>query len=140
MSVGILCLILTLHFVADFLLQPRWMGKNKSEQPAILLLHTCIIQAVMALGLFPFVGVHSAVVFSLCNAVVHGLTDAVSWRGYKWYVKRKYETRKEELLADLGITSIHEYPYWEDELFYITLGADQLLHGLALIVLTGVLL
>lgn len=134
---GLLCWIFFLHFVADFLCQPRWMAKQKSEQPAILLLHTVIIWIVMLLGLaLTPEPTEKMIYFSFANAFAHGLTDMFSWKGYKWYALRQHDKMREEK----PYLSSHEYKYWEDHWFYATIGFDQLLHGLALILLAGWLL
>jgi hypothetical protein len=110
---------LALHFLADFVLQPREMGRRKSEDLKWLTGHLAI-QFVCFLPFGPaFAGV---------NAVVHGLIDWHIWRIYKWSVGRRY-----------GYVVAAEYPYWNDHYFYLTIGADQLLHAITLVALVGYL-
>lgn len=140
MSVTLLCWVFVLHFIADFLCQPGWIAKQKSEKPAILFLHTMIIFGVMLVGLVFLVGPLTALTFASCNALAHGITDMFTWKGYKRYATRRYQRMSEEEREEHGFNTIWKYPYWEDHWFYATLGFDQLLHGLALIILASRLL
>jgi len=113
------------------------MAVGKSKQPAILLLHTLVIAAVMAVGLVFFVPPDGRVIaFAGLNGIAHLITDACSWKGYRWYVRRMF-TEEDGTLRE---SDMMEYRYWEDHWFYTTIGFDQMLHGLALIILAGVLL
>lgn len=96
------------HFVADFVFQPRWMGKRKSSEPLVLLLHCLIVFAVVAAATL-------SPVLALYNAVAHLAVDAFIWNGYK-FLRRK--------------ESPATFQYWDDSLFYTFIGFDQLLHQL----------
>jgi hypothetical protein len=137
-----------LHFVADFLLQSREMGKNKSSNWTYLAGHLLIQFSVVVLGTVAVIGIEKAMALSFINAAVHGVIDWHIWRGYKvlahyrllkqaavdatnmpnWNIP--YETRKGECYAK----RLKEFQYWEDHWFYATIGLDQFLHMTTLVV------
>lgn len=142
----LLLLYFVAHFVADFLLQPRKMGKLKSEKPLWLLGHLAIQFAVF----YPFAGWK----FALANAAIHGVIDWNIWRLYKlkvYYqlravcrieVEKTCQSRFEDYRvvgAELVKQKIIQYSelweYWNDHWFYATIGLDQLLHAVTLILL-----
>jgi len=120
-----LLICLCLHFIADFILQSREMGKNKSSSYKWLGLHL-LIQFLVFLPI--------GLKFSLCNAIIHGIIDKNIWNLYKFsaYLRIKKmveplyysEENKKHLFEKFG----KEWKYWEDHLFYTTIGFDQLLH------------
>jgi hypothetical protein len=124
--------LLVLHFIADFLLQPREMGVKKSSDIRWLGGHL----AIQFLIFFPF----TSVWFALANCTVHGVIDWYIWRGYKWSVhKRLYDAGNGKLTHSL-MSDQGEWRFWMDDLFFKTIGFDQLLHGLTLVILAGYLL
>jgi hypothetical protein len=139
--------LLVLHFIADFILQSREMGKKKSSEWRWLLAHLSI-----QFGIFLFVGWK----FALANALVHGLIDWNIWKLYKlsahlrinkrvdlvYLVKFMEEGKhpKPSFKKNLYKKEVAGWQYWEDHLFYTTIGFDQLLHGLTLYYLAGFLL
>lgn len=119
---------LILHFISDFLLQSREMGKNKSSNWFYLAQHLIII----FFAFLPF-----GLKFSTVNAIVHGLIDKNIWNVYKFFVmKRLRKNKAHPLLEQKGVSS--SWKYWEDSWFYSTIGFDQLLHTLTLVVLIEV--
>lgn len=126
--------LLILHYIADFLLQSRDMGKNKSSDPFVLTHHLIIQFAVFVLGLAPIIQWEYAVVFSVLNAAVHGVIDWNIWNLYKMSVMLRLK-RNKELLGGAD-----HWQYWEDHWFYSTIGLDQLLHTSTIILLAGWLL
>lgn len=60
--------LLTIHFVADFILQSDWMALNKSKRLGALLCHA----AVYSLAFAPFYGM----VFAGLTFVLHAAQDA----------------------------------------------------------------
>jgi len=110
-----LALAFITHFIADFILQSRTMGQRKSSSLKYLALHTSII----FLCFLPF-----GVEFSACNAFIHAIIDNFIWNVYtaSVYFRNKNATKE-------------NWKYWEDHLFYTTIGLDQLLHGLTIILL-----
>lgn len=104
------------HWVADFVLQPQWIGKNKWKDIRILLLHVFIygvffiawlclpiifMQESINLDNFLF----SMIGFTLMSAVLHGLVDFTTSKitHYLW--------EKQNVWA-----------------FFIAIGFDQFLH------------
>ena len=136
--------LLALHFIADFLLQSREMGKKKSSELRWLLAHLSIQFTV-----FLLVGWK----FALVNALIHGLIDWNIWKLYKLFVHLRLDKRTSiEYAVRFVYTQKHNkrwrkamynrhvknFQYWEDHWFYATIGFDQLLHGLTLVYLAGV--
>ena len=112
-----------LHFLADFVLQPREMGRKKSSNFKYLGIHIAIQIIVFTLGLWPILGLKVALLIALGNGVIHGIIDAVIWKGYAWSVwlrRRDKNITKENLKVT--------WKYWDDHFFYLTIGLDQFLH------------
>ncbi len=112
-----------LHFIADFLLQSREVATNKSSNINYLLTHCGILGVVFILGLYSFIG-FNAIILACLNTIIHGAIDWNIWKVYKYF------RRKED---------IKTFKYWEDSLFYATIGFDQLLHSLTLIGLVSLI-
>lgn len=113
--------LFVLHFVSDFLLQPRKMATKKSSHWGWWSAHVAITWMVFLEGGW-LLGL--PLWFSFANAGAHGLIDAVIWRAYKWAAIKRGKG--------------DDFHYWEDHWFYTTIGFDQLLHGATLILLVGV--
>jgi hypothetical protein len=147
-----LLLAITIHFVADFLLQSREMGQKKSSEPAWLIQHLMIQHVAFMFGFAPFIGFHLSIVFATYNALVHGVIDWYIWRIYKLFVGYQLKKHTLQIVPELGLPERREdlmielkargaaFKYWEDHWFYSTIGFDQLLHTSTLIVLVRVLL
>jgi hypothetical protein len=103
--------LLIIHFISDFLLQRRWVAKNKSSDGMAMAEHISIIFCCF---------LYWGPVFAGLNALIHMIIDKNIWNAYKWF------RRKEDK---------ETFKYWEDHLFYSTIGFDQLLHVLTLVVL-----
>ena len=132
--------LFALHFIADFILQPREMGRRKSECSLkglkYLLAHIFIVFSVFFVGLIIFAGWQFALIFAVFNAVLHFIIDAIIWKGYMYSVwKRRhkllgYDKGESPPRSDKEIKKtlkVH-FKYWEDSWFYATIGLDQLLH------------
>ncbi len=102
MTLTIPLLLLTIHFVADFVFQSDWMAIQKSKRWDALALH-CL---TYALCFVPFVP--NPVVFTLITFVTHFVQDALTSRLNAWVYPRN-----------------RHY-------FFVGIGADQLLHAYAL--------
>lgn len=142
----LLAYMFILHFIADFLLQSREMGKKKSSEPRWLFKHLAIQWAMFAVCLAPFIGPVLSIGIATLNALVHGIIDWNIWRGYKLFVffrladvVRK-EGAREDQVKDQVMIKAKDWQYWEDHWFYTTIGFDQLLHGLTLVALFFLLL
>lgn len=151
--------LLILHFIADFILQSREMGSKKSSELKWLLKHLGIQAGIFALGsylLIPDAPCLGYLSFIALNTLIHGLIDWNIWRGYKLIVKHKLiqdfikETNYNESIRKTKAFEVEvqkmlearagSFKYWEDHLFYTTIGFDQLLHGLTLVILADWLL
>jgi hypothetical protein len=128
--------LLVVHFIADFILQSREMGKKKSQEVKWLLAHLSI--QFLA---FLFFGWK----FALANAAIHGVIDWNIWRLYKLFVSKRFavvDAFNHPLFTKQSPVSsaAPEFRYWEDHWFYATIGLDQLLHGVTLVLLAEILL
>lgn len=101
-------LIILLHFVADFLCQMRWMALGKCTSNTVLFQHIAAYSSVFFVASFltPAFGL----MFVLVNAIGHAITDWCSSRIGKWFHEQNQM-------------------YW----FFATLGLDQTIHMLTLI-------
>lgn len=107
--------IFFLHFIADFILQPREMAKNKSTNFSLLLQHVLIQFAVLYIGIFFHHSALLAFKIALLNAIIHGIIDRYIWRLYKWTITARAQP-------------IPSWKYYEDSWFYTFIGLDQFLH------------
>jgi hypothetical protein len=104
-----LLMLLTVHFIADFVLQTDWQAQNKSKNWAALFLHV----SVYSIAFFPLalwlLDVERGTLFVLVTFVLHFFTDAITSRinSRLWAAKR-----------------VHG--------FFVGIGADQLSHAYAL--------
>jgi hypothetical protein len=107
------------------------MGKKKSSEPGYLAAHLGIQFVAFLLVLIPFT--ERALYFSFANMVIHGLIDWNLWRLYKAYAFRAIAKNPQHPLLTGNPTE--PWKYWEDHWFYTTIGFDQLLHMLTLMLL-----
>ena len=137
---------LFLHLVADFFLQSREMGTKKSSEFAWLAMHLAIQFLMFQVGLGFIVGFGVATKFALLNALIHGVIDWNIWKLYKYsaYVRLADQARQEGCRKDQIEDRVKElskgWKYYEDHLFYSTIGVDQFLHAATLVLLFGALL
>ena len=135
---------MVLHFVADFLLQSREMGKKKSSEWKWLGKHLAIQYIVFSIGLTATGYYHqNSFNFVLLNTLIHGVIDWNIWKLYK--ISAGYRIKKELLKAGGFFDKEKEkaaileasktWQYWEDHWFYATIGFDQLLHMSTIVVL-----
>lgn len=116
-NIWILLTILVVHWVADFVLQTSWQAENKSKQWDALLQHTMIYSIVWfipALPMFASVTLENpmppALAFVFITFLFHTATDY-------------YTSRVNAMLWEKK--KVHN--------FFVSVGADQLLHYIQLI-------
>ena len=136
-KMGLLLWAMYLHFVADFLLQSREMGQKKSSELKWLLAHVGIQFLVLFLGLWLLLPRDIALLLSGANALIHGTIDWFIWKGYKKFVERRlYEEGPDNNNNPAhNLWQNGEWQYWKDSWFYTTIGFDQMLHVMTLILI-----
>jgi hypothetical protein len=77
--------LLITHFVADFILQNRWIAENKSSKVTALFTHTFIIFICF---------IHAGLEFAFYNAVAHMFIDGTLWNIYKAFWGLVFKRRK----------------------------------------------
>lgn len=116
---------LILHFIADFILQSNEMAIKKSQEPLVLLKHCGIHLGVFFIGFVLLHGFIGAFLIALANATFHAVIDWNIWRTYKkWAAKTNPNIKS---AAD--VMNDEKARHW----FFVTIGFDQLLHGLSII-------
>lgn len=119
------------HFICDFVLQSRKMGTNKSSSYKYLGQHIAII----FIGFLPF-----GLAFALLNSLIHAIIDKHIWTLYKVLVyyrhKYGYIPNKDEFGVYIPLNA-KTFKYYEDYYFYLTIGFDQMLHIITLIILVN---
>lgn len=117
MTLATIFIVFVGHFVADFVLQTRWMATNKSSDHVALLAH--IAQYSLTMLVWCGVGfwlssvgmtTYSFTGWILFNAIAHWIVDATTSR----LSKKAFSAGKEDL-------------------FWVVIGADQLAHQVCLI-------
>lgn len=105
--VEIILLILSVHFVADFILQSDWQAKNKSVSNKALSLHVLTYTSVWAVVLSSAGA--KGFLFAAINGFLHFLVDFVTSRVNKrlWSAGRTHD-------------------------FFVGVGLDQLVHYICL--------
>ena len=128
--------LIVLHFIADFLLQTRDMGRLKSSRWDYLLAHISIIFIAFAIFYGPM--------FAFWNALFHAIIDRNVWNLYKYsayfrirkIVAKKFGSWTQPPEKDPNILAeIANWKFWEDKVFFDTIGFDQMLHGVTLAIL-----
>lgn len=98
--------ILVAHFVCDFVLQSDKMAVNKSKSWYWLTMHVAAYTSALAVFAIPLFGIGAnLVVFVWINGLLHFVTDAVTSRISSYFWR-------------------NEQRHW----FFVTIGADQLIH------------
>ena len=72
--------IFSVHFIADFLLQTRWMGENKSHSHKALLAHIGVYTACLSVFGWQY---------ALINGSIHMVVDFFSSRASSYFYKKK---------------------------------------------------
>lgn len=128
--------LLIFHYISDFLLQTRYVAKNKSSSLKVLSYHILIIFLVLWLGsFFVFKDIKLAFLFSLINAISHFFIDLVIWRSYA-FIKMVGHHKKLRYYSKEEYTDFFkDYKWWEDSTFFNFIGLDQLLHIMCLYII-----
>jgi len=103
-----------IHFVSDWILQPRSVAKKKSSSWCWLGVHVLMIYFSF-LG-FSFLYDNISHWYALVFALVHGLQDKVIWKGF------------ERIRGPFSEEYISHNRFAEDWLWYSTIAVDQMLH------------
>lgn len=110
--------ILTIHWVADFVLQSQWMASNKSKSFVALGAHVAVYTASIFVGMLLYLllyfnsfALSFCLIWALVNGILHFGIDAVTSRitSYLWNKK-----------------DVHN--------FFVVIGLDQLLHQFCLFI------
>ena len=121
-TIQLIVITLTLHYIGDFILQSRVMALNKSKDALALSAHVTVYTLVLSpIGFFltPI----NAVTFLVANFILHYLVDYCTSRVVRYlFATERYYTR----LPNIGAFSI--------------IGFDQLLHLLSLFLTLAILL
>lgn len=136
--------IVLLHWVADFILQTRWQGNNKSKSLKALLSHTTTYSLCFLL-LFPLLGTKT-LGFVLITWMLHTLTDYFTSRAtaHCWKEIMHSKDRIKSLTeAQIELDQPYRYKDWIDKhtkhaavnegWFWGIIGFDQALHYIQLI-------
>ena len=107
------------HFIGDFIFQSQWMASNKSYNQNALFSHAGIYGSTLFLGIMIFIcfnkGFEPIDIYRISNFCVFNF----------WL----------HLVTDLISSKISTY-YWKQHLirkFFLTIGADQMIHAICLI-------
>lgn len=103
---NILLFLLTIHFVADFILQTDWMAVNKSKDWSALFTHVWTYSLMFLLAITTVKGLWIGLMFFGLTFLTHAITDAITSRitSYLW-----------------GKGDRHN--------FFVVIGFDQLIHA-----------
>lgn len=117
MNISLLLTLMFLHWTADFVLQNRWMGENKSKSMLALSAHGAVYGLGLTAGLIVFLLVSGqtdlllpALLFGAINTVLHMAID--------------------------GTTSRITHKLWDKKNvwgFFTVIGFDQYLHFVSLV-------
>ena len=136
--VVIVLVLLSLHFLADFVFQSHWMASNKSKRWDALFLHTAIYAGSFNafLAVWPLGTVNKFVIITF---VAHTLTDAVTSRLtsqlWSWALPSRQQmgwTGVDGTGVQLAVPETVLVPHEDTGAvvhnFFVVIGFDQLLH------------
>lgn len=110
-----LYLIIILHFLSDWILQPRSIARTKSSSTKSMLVHLSIIHIVFSVFGF-IVGV--PVYWIMVNTLSHFIIDKNIWTLYK----------KIRIDKNYSQEYLDKNKYAEDYWYYFTIAVDQIIH------------
>ena len=114
MQILIITIVLICHFIGDFVLQTNEMAQNKSKSNKVLTSHVRMYIAPFLFMAICFpIAIHGlgSIYFLIVNFIMHWVIDHTSSRVTSYYWEKK---------------KIHA--------FFVTIGADQLIHALTLLI------
>lgn len=119
-------LALLFHYISDWLLQPRAVGRNKSSSWKWMSIHLIIIYACWTV--FCFI---TGTFFykALINTILHGIIDKSIWWTFRKYRIPSDQYQQKEFLV--------YNKFAEDPLYFWLIGLDQMLHVMILFWLFG---
>lgn len=110
--------ILSVHFVADFLFQNKWMATNKSKDIYPLLIHIVVYTWILLVAsLFIFDNKVNAWYFAILNGALHYCVDFITSKVSSYMYRNNY----------MGTNKLPNISFWS------VIGLDQLLHSVILI-------
>lgn len=112
----LLIYLFALHFIADFVFQFNWMAHGKSKKFWPLFAHVLVYTSIFLGGAAVCTHINSAIWFGVLNGVIHYIVD---------YFTSRLNSRL--------------YQKEDKQTFFISVGFDQLLHAIT-ILLTSQLL
>lgn len=118
-----------LHFVGDFLLQSRKMGKNKGKNIYWLMFHVFIYTTFVYWGWACFLGFNEYSFYGMFGAyhlisITHFLTDFITSK-----ISSYMYTQAIDINLSQKNRNIWEYGFWS------IIGLDQLIHIISLILI-----
>lgn len=147
--------LVSAHFVADFLAQSDWMALNKSKRWDALALHVFVYSMVLY-GIVPLLSIALGIpaptgtavrmmpLFVGANAIAHFVQDAITSRitARLWFIKFLGKSPQYLMFNEAH----QEVPVWDCQIgttrhwFFVAIGFDQLLHYVTLFVTASWLL
>ena len=144
-AVALLALIEIAHWVGDFLLQTDYMALNKSKSWRALGIHTTVVAVVLCGAVGGWAAWHAWVdtfpvaLFVGVNWAAHFVTDAVTSRvnAKLWFVKPVLAGQGWRDIGG-GVTRTQNTFYLDPagnrHWFFVSIGADQMVHRITLLV------
>lgn len=105
-------ILLTAHFLGDWILQSRKVATTKSTNFGSAITHAITIMiSLLVAGVLIFTSAKDLILFLCFNTTMHIFQDVIIWKAYAvLHSKTK------------------EFKYWEDYGFYATIAIDQFAH------------
>lgn len=112
-------LIIIIHFVSDWMLQPRSVARRKSSSWAWMLKHLLVILPATMI-LFLLGGLLWWLWLAILYTVLHGIQDKYIWRIYEWSA------------GPYTPEYLSHNKFAEDYWWYFMIAVDQIIHLLIL--------
>lgn len=126
----VIIIILTLHWIGDFVLQTQWQAENKSKNIEALVNHTFTYSTVWLLPAaiwFADIHVYYPAIFVAITFISHTITDYFTSKlNSKLWDKAQFWNNVENI-EKYGHYAKQEHSYYV-HYFFVSIGFDQLLH------------